>query len=79
MQTSSSFSQKGRIQELQTVPINDNVTDKEIIRKEIRKMRHTRDALVQQRQELDELQHRVLKHFSYVFRYDYCTMYSCHD
>ncbi len=35
------------------------VTDKEAIRKEIRKMRHTRDSLVQQRQELDERQHRV--------------------
>lgn len=35
------------------------MTDKEAIRKEIRKMRHTRDSLVQQRQELDERQHRV--------------------
>ena len=32
--------------------------DKEAIRREIRNMRHTRDALVIQRQELDERQHR---------------------
>jgi len=37
----------------------DEIQDKEAIRKEIRNMRHTRDSLVQQRQELDERQHRV--------------------
>ena len=40
-------------------PSHDPLSDKEAIRKEIRKMRHTRDSLVQQRQEIDERQHRV--------------------
>ena len=45
----------------QTVSLKEAAagTDKEVIRKEIRKLRHTRDSLVQQRQELDERQHRV--------------------
>lgn len=39
---------------------NDSISDKEAIRKEIRKLRHTRDLLVQQRQELDERQLKVI-------------------
>ncbi len=36
---------------------SDLVSDKEAIRREIRNLRHTRDSLVVQRQELDERQH----------------------
>ena len=36
----------------------EKLQDKESVRKEIRNLRHTRDALVVQRQELDERQHR---------------------
>ena len=39
--------------------MEEPIQDKESIRKEIRNMRHTRDSLVLQRQELDERQHRV--------------------
>ena len=44
------------------LPPKENGVDKEMTRKEIRNLRHTRDALVQQRQELDERQHRVFTH-----------------
>lgn len=57
VQTSTS-SFKCKLYDVQPTCGSDNVTDKEAIRKEIRKMRHTRDSLVQQRQELDERQHR---------------------
>lgn len=40
------------------VSLKEACADKETVRKEIRKLRHTRDSLVQQRQELDERQHR---------------------
>jgi len=43
-----------------TASLKEGCVDKETVRKEIRKLRHTRDSLVQQRQELDERQHRVL-------------------
>lgn len=47
------------------VSLKEACADKETVRKEIRKLRHTRDSLVQQRQELDERQHRVRgTHFS---------------
>ncbi|EFX80055.1 hypothetical protein DAPPUDRAFT_319054 [Daphnia pulex] len=58
VQTSGSSFLKYKLSDLQSISGNDNPTDKEAIRKEIRKMRHTRDSLVQQRQELDERQHR---------------------
>lgn len=62
VQTSTSSSLKWKLQEVHSMSGNDNLSDKEAIRKEIRKMRHTRDSLVQQRQQLDERQHRVRKH-----------------
>lgn len=59
VQTSTSFFLKWKLEEANSISGNDDPSDKEAIRKEIRKMRHTRDSLVQQRQQLDERQHRV--------------------
>ena len=58
IQTSTDETVGGEKQQL-AVSLKEACADKETTRKEIRKLRHTRDSLVQQRQELDERQHRV--------------------
>jgi len=57
IQTSTDETVGGEKQQL-AVSLKEACADKETTRKEIRKLRHTRDSLVQQRQELDERQHR---------------------